>query len=782
MNVLMIGGANRLMNQLIRKMKKEGHRVYLLTGSRFSTAAYEKVFERYDLTYDSESMSEVFESINPDVAIFTGAFDSNFRWADEERELVRLTSSLTNLLTSHVMASKGQFIFLSSDEVYSQSSDADIDEDAPVSPIRLKGMALTQCEDICESFRKNRETNVVVLRIDNLYAIPARPEEVDDICSNMCLEALKTGKITADSGRRFSLLYESDAVEFIYKLINRGRHEHSLYNLSSSQELTELDVARYIQLAMGDEAGITIEEKTGDVHRCILSNKRFDDEFGVRIFAPPAETVGKLAAHMVAHKQLFLTGEEEKKPLLKRIADRTKALGGAVFPYLENLVFFILVLLISGSAIGVEYLQDLDLFLLYVLLFATVYGQYQAIFSALLAVIGSYLTQLQDRSFLTIAMDYNTYIWIAQLFIVGLVVGYLKDQIRKLNLESREEQHFLNRQLSDIKDINNSNIRVKDALETEIVNQRDSIGKVYQITSSLEQYMPEEVLFYAAEIMRDLLGSDDIAIYTVSNNSYARLFTFTSERAKALGKSMRYRELGEVYDSLAAHKVFINRDLDNRYPMMANAIFNGDDIQTMIMVWGLPWERMTLGQADMLTVVSYLIQNAVVRATQYIAMLENRRYQEGGHVMEQEAFTSLVRAFLTARNKNLTECAILRVDVPENMAKLGTASAKKNGQDTRSAKLSGTLNKYVSIVRPGRKKEEPAVQENAAEEPKALTVYEKMGMDLASKIRQDDYIGVLEDGKMYILLSNSNNDDANFVIKRIKSAGYPCVLMEDFGL
>ena len=88
------------MNQLIRKIKKEGHRVYLLTGSRYSTAEYEKVFEKYDLTYSGENLSDVFESVSPDVTLFMGAFDSNFRWTNEERELVRLTSGLTLSNTS----------------------------------------------------------------------------------------------------------------------------------------------------------------------------------------------------------------------------------------------------------------------------------------------------------------------------------------------------------------------------------------------------------------------------------------------------------------------------------------------------------------------------------------------------------------------------------------------------------------------------------------------------------------------------------------------------------
>ena len=102
-----------MLNQLIRKAKKEGHRVYLLTGSRYTTAYYEKVFERYDLTYDSECLPDVFESVSPDVTLFMGAFDTNFRWVNEERELVRFTSGLTNMLTAHDMSCTVRFIFLS---------------------------------------------------------------------------------------------------------------------------------------------------------------------------------------------------------------------------------------------------------------------------------------------------------------------------------------------------------------------------------------------------------------------------------------------------------------------------------------------------------------------------------------------------------------------------------------------------------------------------------------------------------------------------------------------
>ncbi len=56
MNILLVGGSNSLMNQLIKKLNKEGQRVSVLTGSHYRREWYERFFERYDFPYDSVSI------------------------------------------------------------------------------------------------------------------------------------------------------------------------------------------------------------------------------------------------------------------------------------------------------------------------------------------------------------------------------------------------------------------------------------------------------------------------------------------------------------------------------------------------------------------------------------------------------------------------------------------------------------------------------------------------------------------------------------------------------
>ena len=157
---------------------------------------------------------------------------------------------------------------------------------------------------------------------------------------------------------------------------------------------------------------------------------------------------------------------------------------------------------------------------------------------------------------------------------------------------------------------------------------------------------------------------------------------------------------------------------------MASAVYAEDEMQLILMLWGIPWERMTLGEANRLTIVGALIQNAVVRANRYLEALKNRRYVEGTNVLDEEAFTQLVKAFSDAERKGLTEYALLEI--------------LTGGND-----------------------------------------HESVATALGSAIRQTDYMGILKGGRLYVLLSNTNREGgAEGIVERFKNAGYASRLEE----
>ena len=742
MNILLIGGANSLINSLINKLNKEGHRVCLLTGSSYKKDGYAKVFETYNFSYSSASLCDVFESISPDVTLYLGAYDSNYRWENAERESVAFTSCLVNILMAYSTVKRGRFLFLSSEEVYGGGHSEAVEEQEPTNPQTLRGMALAQGEELCDNYRRTRDLDIVIARLDHLYSISQTLKDVDNDCAKMCLDALTSGVIAINPRDRAAFLYEADAVEYIYRLVAGAEHRESLYHISPSVSVSYLELARMVQRYMSrdkrprtdesedselqfielddadsDEGDIKIVRRNEPDNCCVLSNKLYNSEFGMARFADLENNIRKIAAHMKRNREVFLMNEDTKPSLWSRIRKKVGWLIQALIPFAENLVCFIPFFMLNNRAVDSRYFANMDFYLLYVLLFAIVYGQQQATISAIFATAGYVFRQMYNRTGFEVMLDYNTYVWVAQLFILGLVVGYMRDQIRVMRSEAKEHSEFLTSQLNDIQDINKSNVRVKDALEVQIVNQNGSIGKLYNITAQLDQYTPEEVLFYAAAMLSQLMESKDVAIYSVANGGYARLSASTSDKARHLGNSIRYGEMEDMYNVIAQHKVYINRTMDDRYPLMANALFEEDKMQLILMIWGISWEHMTLGQANLLTVVSYLIQNAVLRANRYLEALENQRYVNGTKVMETGAFSGLVHAYMEAQKKDLTVCTLLKVNVDSGHR-------------------------------------------------------DEAGQALAAKLRQSDYIGTMKDGCLYALLSNTNSSDARIVMERFEQVGY----------
>ena len=117
MKALIIGGFNRVTASIIQKLSKEGCDIYVLTSSKADKSKFQNVYEHYVFAYDSDCIKEVFESVNPDVTVFTGAFDSNYDWNGGYTEVVNFGNGLFNCLNAFLFLGHGRFINLSSSEV-----------------------------------------------------------------------------------------------------------------------------------------------------------------------------------------------------------------------------------------------------------------------------------------------------------------------------------------------------------------------------------------------------------------------------------------------------------------------------------------------------------------------------------------------------------------------------------------------------------------------------------------------------------------------------------------
>ena len=205
-------------------------------------------------------------------------------------------------------------------------------------------------------------------------------------------------------------------------------------------------------------------------------------------------------------------------------------------------------------------------------------------------------------------------------------------------------------------------------------------------------------------------------IYAVYNdNPYARLFTATTPRAGKLGGSFLYEESGALYDAFRERKAFINRNLEKDLPAMAYAVYEEDAIRFLIMVWTLPMEKMTMGQANLLTVTCLLMRDSVFRARNYYEAVRHTQVVGNTPVLQREPYRRLLDTYEDAVSRRLTVFALLKIGCYEDLGEIW-----------------------------GK---------------------------LSTLVRANDYPGLGKDGTLYVLISNTDHSGAEIVAERLKRYG-----------
>lgn len=731
MNVLIVGGYGIFTSQLIEKFNKEGWEVYLLTGSKNPTRRHPYVFEQYDFTYDTDSIKEIIDSAAPDIILFTGAYDSNLSSGKTRRESMYYMSSLVNVLMAAQMLGVPRFVYISSHEVYEESYASPVAEGQSTSPVSTKGMLVTQGENLVIRYGETTNMDTVVLRLDHMYWLPRNRKEVTEVHAQLCLSALRNRKIPASEKHIFSSVYIADAVYAIFEIIKKGEHRHSVYQITTSEEENEIEIARIIKETSSRK--VTVKDNTiGLTQKNIMSGERVKEEFGIETRFSYGERVRRMMEYMDKNRNDFLRREEREGNWFQRLFRRFEKTFFAVLPFIENFVCFIIVFLINNRTADSEYFRRIDIFLLYVVLFAVFFGKRQAIVSAFFSTLGFIYRQAYYRTAIEVLVDYNIYIWTAQLFIVGMAVGHLRDTLKIITDDKDEEIAFLSGQLDDIYDINSSNLKVKNILEDHIVSYDDSLGVLQNLTASLEQLNPGEAMYQAAGVLCQVLETEDAAIYKVSNADFCRLLVATTEDARQLGKSLKYSEQTELSESLARNEVYVNRSLKKEMPVLAYGLRHGDELEYILMVWNLPFEKISLHQMNLLKVVGYMVQNAITRSDVYMEALSDKRYLPETSILNEEAFEEEVKMSMEISKHDYAESALICIQ------------------------SAGTVD---------------VLQKNEKE----LKHYNEI---LLKNLRETDSIGVGKDGYIYILLANSNAQEAHIVIHRFASQGVVCSLKE----
>lgn len=699
MKVLICGEYGIYCRELISRLKKEKHDIFVITGSE--KARREKprsgVFQEYNFSYRSKNIGTIMKNVQADVLLIMGICDTKFTWQDINQESVRYLTSITNILMSAKEAGIKQVIYCSSLGIYDGCEDEVIDKDTDFEANSILMQTVIQTEYMCAEQNIPGEFEICVIRYPEVYG--DYKTHNCNICTRLMETFFTSTEMEIEAGRQHRVLYVNDAVDVLMRVFLCKEREKN-YLIPGTV---------YTERQLIDAVKTVIPGRETRINEAVYKTIPLPG-----IADPHLERLGIYEKYSLEDglRELFKIYEKEKNLEIKE-EKKKSVIKDKLIPLLENVGLFLLMTLLTYLLKDTWFGSIADLYLIYVVIIAVVYGCAHALFATLLTL----LAKIGEILITGGAFDYAAFTGILQVLVIGVVVGHMRDKYRRKNGDLEDEKKYYQSELVDMTRIYDGNRYVKEIYEKRIVNYENSMVRVYEASSQLDFWEPQKVIFQAVDVARELMGIDDVAIYiTGSNTGYLRLAAASSEEARQMGKSIHADENFFMGRQLVERTVYRNRDLESSLPSYACGIYDRENLNAIIMLWTKDLTKINLYESNMLALICRLIEASMNHAATYWNRLANQ-YIEGTNVLKEEEFDKMYQICQEGSKQNKLEYTALRV--------------------------------------PG-----PYLQSRGAE---GYT-------QIASLIRQTDIIGE-RDGDICILLMNTNEKEADYVIQRFQNVG-----------
>jgi hypothetical protein len=307
-----------------------------------------------------------------------------------------------------------------------------------------------------------------------------------------------------------------------------------------------------------------------------------------------------------------------------------------------------------------------------------------------------------------------------------MVTGYSIER-KNRDLESRDLTiQSLKNKYSFLTDVYNETKIIKNELENQIIGTEDSFGVIYGIIQKLESLEIEKIFSSAIGAIERIMKTNLVSIYTLSyggSNNFMRLRSRSILLEDKIPNSIKISNFKELEEVVKTKSIYVNRKLDPNIPVMMAPVLDEKKVIAIVSVHRTKFENLTLHYENLFQTIVGLITNTFKRAYFFEASLRDKRYIANTRILTSQTFGKILR------------------EVKNNKEELGMSYAllAVSSQGETHSQIS---NKAINCI------------------------------------RDNDYIGLSDSGKIYILLSNTKNNYANIVTGRLHKVGIKSSLVE----
>lgn len=572
-----------------------------------------------------------------------------------------------------------------------------------------KTLLVSEMENLSREYAKLYKTTVKIIRSPYLYS----EQYEKDFLNTVFREISTEQKITfqEDESQRMFFLSMQDLAELMYKIFDNWDEKEEILNIA--------DVFDHCFKDLGDKlTELCPHLKVSYARHSIMENMLKDDKI-IRYkygWFPKISILEELP-ELYEHYQERNNIKAGRLDIIKHILSKYKTVVRAV----EFAAFFILFELLNGIAGNQAQFKMIDLRLLFVVLFGSMYGINYGIAAAAaesLSLIRAF--EAEGSSWYVLFYEPSNWIPFIFYFAVGAICGYIRMKNKNNVQFIKEENDLLQEKFLFTREMYQEAIEDKNLYKKQILGSKDSFGKIFDITRKLDVIQPQELYIETIRVLEDVLENKTFGLYTLNReNGYGRLETASAQVQGNYPNSIKLSEYSAAMEELENGNVWANREFLENYPMYMAGIRKNGELVMLICIQQVSREQMSLYFLNLFKILSGLVETSLLRALEYQKAVEYRQYVKGTHILKTEYFEERLKVQHDMREQKLASYVLLKVEYSEM-----------------------SLQKADEILR--------------------------------SKVRENDVWGISESKELYLMLVQTDKEALPNILARLKQAGLVC--------
>lgn len=628
MKILITGGCGFIGSHVAAKFYKEGHDIYIIDDlSTGNIKNLEVPHKFYNVDIASKYCEDIFKSNKFDVVINLSAqvdvktsFEAPF--LDSKSNLL----GITNMLDLSRKYGVKKFIFASSAAVYGNTDKIPIKEDAEINPISPYGMSKYVGEFYCRKWHEIYGLKTIYFRFSNVFGPKQGLKGESGVISIFMDKLIKNKGITVfgDGNQSRDFIYVDDVATGIYKAFESDYT--GVLNLSTNTHHTLNELIVILSGFRKIKKIVYKEASPCDIRNSQLDNAKLKE---VLKWSPNSSFKDSLKKTYIWYENYY-NSQDSKDTNKTEVSNRKsskKSLLLKSIPYIENLLGILIIIFLNFFILKNHNMLSytlINICYIYIVILGVIYGVRHSLISAVCSsALYLYLLLNSGYNVISILYDPSNSINIAGYMIIGIIVGYSTDvNNRKLYLD-KLKFHSISDKYNFLEDIYSETKLIKDELENQIISSDHSLGTIYNITKDLNSFEFKHIYKSSINVIETLLKTNEVSIYSLSKDEKHLILEARSSKDKFLPKeSIDVDEFPEIKSVIYSKKIFVNRNLNDKLPIMTAPIIADEKTKAVICIYEVKFENLTLYYENLFKVLTNLISCFISKAYEYDRLVE----------------------------------------------------------------------------------------------------------------------------------------------------------------